>query len=72
MNILEIKNIYELEIAKFMHSFYHGLLPENFNMLAILNAQIHNTHVGPIQKLLRRMAIIWKELIRKVGSVMCI
>ena len=31
MNILKVKNIYELEIAKFMHSFYHGLLPENFN-----------------------------------------
>ena len=31
MNILIIKNIYELEIAKFMHCFYHGLLPENFN-----------------------------------------
>ena len=31
MNILKVKNIYELEIAKFMHSFFHGLLPENFN-----------------------------------------
>ena len=31
MNILSIKDVYELETAKFMHSFYHRMLPENFN-----------------------------------------
>ena len=31
MSILKVKNIYEFEIAKFMYSFYHGLLPENFS-----------------------------------------
>ena len=28
--ILLINNIYELEIAKFMYSYYHRLLPTNF------------------------------------------
>ena len=31
MNLLLITDIYELEITKFMHSFYHGMLPVNFN-----------------------------------------
>ena len=31
MNILQIKDIYELEMSKFMHSFYHKQLPEVFN-----------------------------------------
>ena len=30
MNLLLINDIYELEIAKFMHSFYHGMHPVNF------------------------------------------
>ena len=30
MNLL-INDIYELEIAKFMHSLYHGMLPVNFH-----------------------------------------
>ena len=30
MNILLINDVYELETAKFMHSFYHRMLPENF------------------------------------------
>ena len=31
MKILKMKDIYELEIAKFMHSYYHCKLPENFD-----------------------------------------
>ena len=31
MNILFINDIYELEIAKFMYSFYHRMLPKNFD-----------------------------------------
>ena len=31
MKILKVKDIYELEIAKFMHSYYHCKLPENFD-----------------------------------------
>ena len=31
MKILKAKDIYELEIAKFMHSYYHRKLPENFD-----------------------------------------
>ena len=30
MKILKLNDIYELEIAKFMHSYYHCKLPENF------------------------------------------
>ena len=31
MKILKVKDIYELEIAKFMHSYYHCKLPETFD-----------------------------------------
>ena len=31
MKILKVKDIYEIEIAKFMHSYHHCKLPENFN-----------------------------------------
>ena len=31
MKILKVKAIYELEIAKFMHLYYHCKLPENFD-----------------------------------------
>ena len=31
MNILLINDVYELETAKFVHSFYHRMLPENFD-----------------------------------------
>ena len=30
MKILKVKDIYELEIVKFMHSYYHCKLSENF------------------------------------------
>ena len=45
MNILFINNGYELETAKFMHSFYHRMLSENFNTyFRSSNAQhSHNT-----------------------------
>ena len=31
MKILKVKDIFELEIAKFMYSYYHSMLPENFD-----------------------------------------
>ena len=31
MKILKVKDIFELEIAKFMYSYYHSLLLENFD-----------------------------------------
>ena len=31
MKILKVKDIYELEIAKFKHSYYRCKLPENFD-----------------------------------------
>ena len=32
MNILKISDIYELEVAKFIHSYNQKRFPENFNM----------------------------------------
>ena len=52
MNIRMIKNTYELEIAKFMHSFYYGILK---TLVTNLNLRIHNTHI--IQEPWHRMAI---------------
>ena len=60
----KVRNIYELEIAKFMHSFNMACFLKT--LITILSLQIHYTHI--IQEPLVRMAIIWKELIRKVGS----
>ena len=31
MKILKVKDIFELEIAKFMYSYYHSMFPENFD-----------------------------------------
>ena len=31
MNILLVNDVYDLDTAKFMHSFYHCMLPENFD-----------------------------------------
>ena len=31
LKILKVKDIYDLEIAKSMHSYYHCKLPENFD-----------------------------------------
>ena len=43
-NILRLKDIFELEIAKFMHSFYHKKIPENFNSYFRTASQQH-THL---------------------------
>ena len=57
INILKVKSVYELEVAKFMHSFFMACFLKT--LITILNLQIHNTHI--IQEPLRRMAIFWKE-----------
>ena len=43
LNILQIADIYELEIAKFMLSFYHNNLPEVFDKY-FKSANTHHTH----------------------------
>ena len=42
MNILNINDIYELEVAKFIHSYNKKRLPENFNMSFKPINQFHN------------------------------
>ena len=64
MNILLINDIHELEIAKFMYSFYHRMLPEI--LITTSNLEILNIH--SIADLLHQMAITWEELLRRVGS----
>ena len=43
LNILQIADKYELEIAKFMHSFYHNNLPAVFGNY-FKSANTHHTH----------------------------
>ena len=43
LNILQIADIYELEIAKFMHSFYHNNLPAVFGNY-FKSVDIRHTH----------------------------
>ena len=43
LNILQIADIYDLEIAKIMHSFYHNDLPKVFDNY-FKSANTHHTH----------------------------
>ena len=60
MNILLINDVYELETAKFMRSFYHRMLPENLNQV------MHNILITLDPSL--QMVIIWKEFLQRVSS----
>ena len=42
MNIFKISDIYELEVAKFIHSYNQKRFPENFNMSFKPTNQFHN------------------------------
>ena len=42
MKILKEKDIFELEIAKFMYSFYHSKLPENFDNYFKYASKLHD------------------------------
>ena len=44
-NILRLKDTFELEIAKFMHSFHHNKIPESFNSY-FRTASHQHTHVS--------------------------
>ena len=42
MNILKISDIYELGVAKFIHSYNQKRFPKNFNMSFKPTNQFHN------------------------------
>ena len=48
LNILQVKDIFELEIAKFMHWFHHNKLPENFNFYFKIAPHQHTHFTGSI------------------------
>ena len=64
MNILLMNDIYEEEIAKFMYSFHHRMLPKI--LITALNLEILSMHILP--GLLHQMAITWKQLLQRMGS----
>ena len=48
MKILQVKNIFEIEVAKFMHSFHHGNLPCIFDRYYKPVATQHNHNTRSI------------------------
>ena len=42
MKILRIKDVFELEIAEFMYSYYHSKLPENFDTYFKYASKLHD------------------------------
>ena len=42
MNILKVKDIFELEIAKFMYSDYHSMLHKNFDNYFQYASKLHD------------------------------
>ena len=60
MKILKVKDIFELEIAKFMCSYCHSMLPENFDNYCILNTLASITITKPRSSTVDNF--IWNEL----------
>ena len=50
MKILQVKDIFETEVAKFMHSFYHSNLPCIFDSYYKSVATQHNHNTRSIVK----------------------
>ena len=50
LNILQIKDIFKLQMGKFMYSFYHQILPENFNYFFSSVSNYHNYHTKSVTK----------------------
>ena len=48
MKILKVKDIFELEIAKFMYSYYHSKLPENFDNYFKYASKLHDYNTRSI------------------------
>ena len=48
MKILQVKDIFEIEVAKFMHSFHHGNLPCIFDSYYTSVATQHNHNTRSI------------------------
>ena len=53
-NILQLKEIYELELAKFMHRAANGDLPENLNQMF---TRISSTHRYPTSSSRKRVFV---------------
>ena len=68
MNMLLINDVYKLETAEFMHSFYHRMLPENFDTyFRSSNAQhSHNT------RFITSDGYYLERVSRKSGQLSCI
>jgi len=51
LNILQLHDIYKLELAKLMHKFHHEMLPTSFKDLFQKMAEVHchNTRYAPNQ-----------------------
>ena len=45
LNFLKLKNVYKLELAKFMHKFFHNKLPHVFEtkFIKLINIHFHET-----------------------------
>jgi len=50
MKILKVKDIYELEMAKFMYSFHNNFLPENFKNYFQTASNHHDHYTRSIAK----------------------
>ena len=50
LNILQIKDIFKLEMSKYMYSFYYRILPENFNYFLSFVSSSHNHDTKSVTK----------------------
>ena len=60
---IEVKNIFELEIAKFMY-FYYSMLPENFDNYFIYASEHHDYKTSSITA----DNFVWNELYLETGN----
>ena len=68
MNILLINDIFELEVAKFMHSFYHCMLPENFDNYFKSGSTQHSYNTRSITS----EGYYLERVVTKSGQLSCI
>ena len=65
--MLKVKDIFELEIAKFMYSYYHSKLPENFDNY-FRYASKHDDQLIIKRDQLPQTIFIWNELKLETGN----
>ena len=68
MNILLINDIFELEVARFMHSFYHRMLPENFDNYFKSGSTQHSYNTRSITS----EGYYLERVVTKSGQLSCI